>query len=170
MAHGCVSTHRVHTHTCRHAAVARSPPATSCRRCRPNAHHLCSTCAAPRMPLCSQCQRQASVAFFSSKKEPSAPHHHLCSPRHLPLPPLHPTPTPSSTQATPLSRSTVLKQHFCLEPTAVRSPRSYPMLCSIFAEGASPTAAISGHCSSPASPPRGPHWCPNPLWPTSQCQ
>jgi hypothetical protein len=93
--------------------------------------------------------------------------HHLCSPRRLPLPLLHPTPTPSSAQATPLSRSTVLKRCFYLESAAVKSPQSHPMPCIISANGASSTAAISSHHSPSISPPRG-HRRPNPLRPASR--
>jgi hypothetical protein len=76
-----------------------------------------------------------------------------CSPRCSALPPLQSTLTPSSAQATPLSRSTVLKHCFHLELAAVKSPRSHPTLCTVSTEGASSTAAISGHYPPSFSPP-----------------
>jgi hypothetical protein len=93
----------------------------------------------------------------------------LCSPHHSPLPPLHLTSTPSSAQAMPLSRSTVLKRRFYLEPATMNSPRSHPTSCAVSTEGASSTAAISGHRRPSISPPQGPHQRPGPLQPTSQC-
>jgi hypothetical protein len=93
-----------------------------------------------------------------------------CSPRRSLLPPLHPSPMPSSAQVMLLSRSTVLKWRFYLEPAAVNSPRRHPTLCVVSTEGASSTAAISGHCPPSFSPPRGPHRCPNPQRPASRCR
>jgi hypothetical protein len=87
----------------------------------------------------------------------------LCSPRRSPLPLLHLTSTPSSAQATPLSRSTVLKRRFYLEPADVKRPRSHPTPCAISTESALSMAAISGHRPPSVSPPRGPHRCPDPL-------
>jgi hypothetical protein len=91
-----------------------------------------------------------------------------CSPRHSPLPRLHPMLMPSRAQATPLRRSTVLKRRFYLEPVVVKSPRSHPTPCVVSIEGASLTAAISGHNPPSFSPPRGPHRHPNSLQPASR--
>jgi hypothetical protein len=91
-----------------------------------------------------------------------------CSPRRSPLPLLHPMLRPSSAQAMLLSRSTVLKRRFHLEPAAVKSPRSHPTSCTVSTEVASSTVAIFGHLSPWFSPPRGPHRRPEPLRPASR--
>jgi hypothetical protein len=122
----------------------------------------------PKCALILSAPRPSLTCFLLLVKQPSAPRHCLCSPHHSPLLLLHPTPTPSSAQATPLSKSTVFKRRFCLEPTAVRSPRSLPTSCAISAEVASLIATISGHRPPPVSPPRGPHRRPDPLLPASR--
>jgi hypothetical protein len=67
--HGRVSRlARMHAHG--HTAVARSPPATSCQRCRPIAGHLPSRrpCAPPRasLSLAAVVQDKAKLVFSSS--------------------------------------------------------------------------------------------------------
>jgi hypothetical protein len=66
----------------------------------------CSHRPPPRVAL-RGAHRRMSSSFLLLPFTP-----HLCSACRSPLPPLQPTPMPSSAQATPLSRSTVLKRAF----------------------------------------------------------
>jgi hypothetical protein len=146
--------------TARHLMSARSadsPPPPL------HVHH-------PKRALILLASRPSITCFLLLAKQPSEPRHRLCSPHHSPLLLLHPTLTPSSAQATPLSKSTIFKRRFCLEPTAMRSPRSLPTSCVISAEGTSLIAAISSHRPPPVSPPRGSHQRPDPLLPASRCR
>jgi hypothetical protein len=149
-------------------------PSDSGRRCLVPAHGFVRRfrrCSRPLFPLPST---TASWDFKTSAPPKSSSFLLLpllprpCSPRHSPLPWLHPTLMPSRAQATPLSRSTVLKRRFYLEPVVVKSPRSHPTPCVVSIEGASLTAAISGHSPPSFSPPRGPHRHPNSLQPASR--
>jgi hypothetical protein len=138
------------------------PTAISACRSRPPFPPPCHYRPPPRAALRGAHHRRSS-SFLLLSFMPC-----LCSPHCSPLSPLHSTSTPSSAQATPLSRSTILKRCFYLEPAAVKSPQSHPMLCVVSTESASTTAAISSHRPPSVSPPRGPHRCPDPLRPASR--
>jgi hypothetical protein len=114
----------------------------------------------PAVPTATPPSSTASCGFKRSAP-PKELVHSSSSVHTSPL--LHLTSTPSSAQATPLSRSTVLKRRFYLEPADVKRPRSHPTPCAISTESALSMAAISGHRPPSISPPRGPHRCPDPL-------